>query len=399
MKVGWRHSIRSRIAAAMAAVTLVVLVVVGALVLQQAGVDGRERLREQANERLAAAALVYSVNGRLTQGASIAADGPPKALIATLDQVGDQATFFDGSKMWAAERLGPEVVMNVRLDAAPLRDEQTALRQSLLFAGLIAFLAAALLGWWAATGLSRRLRRAAGLAASGEHDLTAVVGGRDEVTALSQAVDEMTAALAARVERERQFGADVAHELRTPLTALVTSAELLPEDESSALVRRQVDRLRRLVEDLLELFRAESGQAEVRREPVDLGVLATDATEQATLVVEDPAVVETDPRRVHLIVSNLVRNAAAHGGQRVTVTVRGASIEVRDDGPGYPEQVLTQGPLRFRRHSGAAGSGLGLAIASAQAELLGARLTLANDDGAVATLTFGDALVGGGSAG
>ena len=123
----------------------------------------------------------------------------------------------------------------------------------------------------------------------------------------------------------------------------------------------------------------------VTRTGLDAEVTVADAPGE-----EAAQTVETDPRRLERIVSNLVVNAHRHGATPVQVTVEGRTVVVRDHGPGFPPDLLRDGPRRF--HTGAtergSGHGLGLTIALGQARLLGAELRLDNapDGGAVATL-------------
>jgi signal transduction histidine kinase len=99
---------------------------------------------------------------------------------------------------------------------------------------------------------------------------------------------------------------------------------------------------------------------------------------------------QTDPRRLDRIVANLVVNAHRHGRTPVEVEVAGTTVTVRDHGPGYPAELLADGPQRFR--TGASerghGHGLGLTIALGQARVIGASLEFANapGGGALATL-------------
>lgn len=393
--VPWWRSIRLPIALAAALVTLGVLIGAGLVVDRQSAVDGRERLRGQALDRLEVASVLYGLNGNVTQGVSIDADLPPAPLKERVADVGTTATYFDDEYMWASTRLGPEVLLTLRMEASELDAQRRELRRSMATAGLVGLPLSALFGWAAATGISRRLRRGADAAtqvgdsvgADGP-GVRASVGGHDEVTALTSAVDRMALELSDRIRREQRFGADVAHELRTPLTALVSSAELLPDDEVGRLVRGQVERLRRLVEDLLELFRAESGQDAAQLQALDLATAVQHALvsvpEPPEVVVRRSATVLVDPARLERILANLVTNARLHGGGAVAVEVDDASLTVRDHGPGFPTQVVEDGPGRFQRWSGQAGSGLGLAIVQVQAQLMQARLELENDGGAVA---------------
>jgi signal transduction histidine kinase len=98
--------------------------------------------------------------------------------------------------------------------------------------------------------------------------------------------------------------------------------------------------------------------------------------------------VSTDPRRIERILANLVLNGLRHGRPPIEVTVSGRTIEVVDHGNGYPEELIAEGPRRFR--SGMAergvGHGLGLTIAAGHANVLGAELV------------FGTAAQGGASA-
>ena len=399
--VPWWRSIRLPIALAAALVTLAVLLGAGIVVDRESAIDGRERLRGQALDRLEAAAVVYSVNEHFTNGVTIDSTLPPPVLREQVQKEGATATYLDDDYMWASTRLGPEVLLTLRMDTGELDAQRSQLRRSMVTAGAIGLALSALFGWLAASGVSRRLRRGA-RAASLVGDsvgpdgpgVRASVGGHDEVTALTSAVDRMAADLADRVRREQRFGADVAHELRTPLTALVSSAELLPDDDVGRLVRGQVDRLRRLVEDLLELFRAESAQAVPQLEVADLGSAVDRAlaglAAAPTVVVLDSADVLLDPARLERVLTNLVTNARLHGGGDVEVEVDGTSVTVRDHGPGFPDQVIRDGPGRFQRWSGQAGSGLGLAIAQVQSQVMGAELELSNhaDGGAVARVVW-----------
>jgi signal transduction histidine kinase len=91
--------------------------------------------------------------------------------------------------------------------------------------------------------------------------------------------------------------------------------------------------------------------------------------------------VTTDPRRLERILLNLLANASKHARPPIEVSVEGRVLRVRDHGPGFPEELLEEGPSRFR--TGAAdraghGHGLGLTIAAGQARVLGARLTFRN---------------------
>ncbi|WP_459251175.1 histidine kinase dimerization/phospho-acceptor domain-containing protein, partial [Streptomyces youssoufiensis] len=210
----------------------------------------------------------------------------------------------------------------------------------------------------------RRLRRVAGTARRIKHgDLDARTRsrGHDEISDISGAVDLMADALQDRLRNEQRFTADVAHELRTPLTGLVTATSLLPESEATDLVRDRVRVLRSLVDDLLEISRLDAGAEEADAQPVPLGELVAESVQRTGLetdlsVIGHP-VVETDPRRLDRIVTNLILNAHRHGTAPVAVLVEGATIVVRDHGPGFPREVLDHGPQRFR--TGAAERGHG----------------------------------------
>src|SRR5205085_10994704 len=165
-------------------------------------------------------------------------------------------------------------------------------------------------------------------------------------------------ALSEAQARERRFAADVAHELRTPLTALVGEASLLADHlDSMPLASRRpaelliadIARLRRLVEDLMEISRFDAGRESVRSERVDLASLAAGAIrsrgwEGHVRLDADEIVLTSDPRRLERIVANLVGNALDHGGHGVVVRVgrdgTNALVEVADRGPGIAPEPL-----------------------------------------------------------
>lgn len=277
----------------------------------------------------------------------------------------------------------------------------------MVVASLIALVTAVPLAVYGAGLLGRRLRRVsetAGRISAGDLDArTGPTKGRDEVADIAATVDLMADSLSRRLRTERQFTADVAHELRTPVGGLLAAADLLPPGETEDLLRARVRDLRGLVEDLLEISRLDAGAEQPVRARVPLGAVVSEAvartgldTEVTEVTVADAPgeeagqTVDTDPRRLERIVSNLVINAHRHGATPVQVTVEDRTVVVRDQGPGFPQDLLRDGPRRF--HTGAvergSGHGLGLTIALGQARLLGAELRLDNapDGGAVATL-------------
>jgi signal transduction histidine kinase len=240
--------------------------------------------------------------------------------------------------------------------------------------------------------LSRRLRKAAAAAnqvAKGETDVRVreAIGGvvRDETDDLARAVDAMADALQQRLEAERRVTADIAHELRTPVTGLLTAAELLPPGRPTELVLDRAKAMRTLVEDVLEVARLDGASERAELQDILLGEFVA-----RRVAVKDPAIevrvvheseVTTDPRRLERVLFNLLANATRHGKPPIQVTVEGRVIRVRDHGPGFPADLLAEGPSRFRTGSpdrAGHGHGLGLTIAAGQARVLGARLTFRN---------------------
>ena len=247
-----------------------------------------------------------------------------------------------------------------------------------------------------------RASRAARAVAAGLLSTRLPVRGRDEFglwaasfNDMAAALEENFAALSTARARERRFTADVAHELRTPVTALVAEASLLGErlDELPGELRRPAElliadvvRLRRLVEELMEISRLDAGGEAVQASRVEVAALLraiVGARGWAGRVdIEGgPAELHTDPRRLERVLANLLANAVEHGGGQARVTVRvegpATTITVADRGPGIPAEHLPHIFDRFYKADpsrSAGGSGLGLAIARENALLLGGRL-------------------------
>jgi len=197
------------------------------------------------------------------------------------------------------------------------------------------------------------------------------------------------------INAERSFAARTAHELRTPLAAARAQAQRLseltprgPVHVSAQALVRQLDRLTRLATRLLQLARIES-QAVVRREPIDLAVVARlvvaefpDALASERLRLEvagEPAGVVGDVDAIGIALRNLIDNALKHGGRDswVTVIVEPLEIMVINDGPGVPAETLETLIRPFERGITAAeGSGLGLSITNAIARQAGGTLEL-----------------------
>jgi len=212
----------------------------------------------------------------------------------------------------------------------------------------------------------------------------------DEVGELARTLEQMLRSLdAARTEREaamkkqREFVADASHELRTPLTSVLANLELLQaslrqpqQDDDRAMVDsalRSSRRMSRLVADLLLLARADVGRVSARR-PCDLAEVAGNAAAEVAPVLGDreleiendhPLQVDGNADELHRMVLNLLDNAARHTppGARIELRLRleggEAVVEVADDGPGIPAQIRTQVFDRFVRGEGPADTAVG----------------------------------------
>ncbi|MFA7766419.1 sensor histidine kinase [Streptomyces sp. NRRL S-448] len=416
--------LRWKIAALAAAAACLVALTVGVLVHVWTAMDVRSRAEGEATNTVYSAMDVYRRTGTLAGGAELDPAELPTALRHPAD--GDRRVAYDGRvegnlgpSVWGAQRVGGagSPVLAVRINMSPQLHDLRRLDASMAVASLLSLAAALPLAVYGAGLVARRLRRVAETAARiSAGDLDARTGpalaharGRDEVTDIAATVDLMADSLGRRLRIERQFTADVAHELRTPVGGLLAATDLLPPGETEDLLRARVRDLRGLVEDLLEISRLDAGAEAPVRARVPLAAVVAEAVARTGLDTEvsvaeapdaphAPAVetaetaetVETDPRRLERIVGNLVINAHRHGRTPVRVTVEGRTVVVRDHGPGFPADLLLDGPRRFR--TGAtergAGHGLGLTIALGQARVLGAELRLDNapDGGAVATL-------------
>ncbi|BCK67946.1 two-component sensor histidine kinase [Streptomyces libani subsp. rufus] len=401
-------SLRWKIAALAAVTACLVVATVGVLVHLWTARDIRDRAAAQAFNAVYSAMETYRRTKTLANGAELDPAELPLALRHPADD--ERHTAYDGRvegnvgpSIWAAQRVdGPgSRVLAVQVN---MSSELYTLRQldvTMVVASLLALAVAVPLAVYGAGLLARRLRRVsetAGRISAGDLDArTGPTKGRDEVAEIAATVDHMADTLGQLLRTERQFTADVAHELRTPVGGLLAAADLLPAGETEDLLRARVRDLRGLVEDLLEISRLDAGAEQPVPARVPLGAVVSEAvartglrTEVTVAGTEADRTVETDPRRLERIVSNLVVNAHRHGGPPVEVTVEGRTVVVRDHGSGFPADVLLHGPRRFQTGATERGTGhgLGLTIALGQARLLGAELHLENasDGGAVATL-------------
>jgi signal transduction histidine kinase len=214
---------------------------------------------------------------------------------------------------------------------------------------------------------------------------------RNEVGQLIVAFNDTLERLEKLFSSQRRFLADVSHELRTPLTVIKGEVGLMRltgevEEESLRSIELEVDRLTRLVGDLLLLAQAETGQLPLSVGPVELDTLLLEATQQMrTLAGErisiqideiDQVLMIGDQDRLKQVIVNLVANAIQYtpSGGKVNIALRKdnhqALLTVKDTGPGIPAADLPHIFERFyraersRKRSENSGFGLGLSIAS-----------------------------------
>lgn len=236
----------------------------------------------------------------------------------------------------------------------------------------------------------REMSLAATAMARGDYTRRVTSTSRDEVGELARAFNAMASQLSEVDRLRRDLVANASHELRTPITALRAALENLvdgvapPDPAALRTMLAQVERLGRLVAQLLDLSRLESEAVPLQRRVFDVQPLLEEAASLSRLhtpgiqidvrVEAPPARIHGDPERVHQVVSNLVENAVRYSPPgsmvelRATSSHNGVTIEVADEGPGIPEEESQRVFERFYRADSArsslhGGAGLGLAIA------------------------------------
>jgi signal transduction histidine kinase len=300
-------------------------------------------------------------------------------------------------------------VVRVIVYSEPVADvvrSVTIVRHEILVAGGIALLLALVGGSLVARALAgrvKRLERAAEQVASGDFERPIRIDSSDELGQLAMAFNVMQRQLAQLESARKKFIATASHELRTPIFSLGGFVELLEDDSLDPETRRrfldqvraQVDRLRKLSVDLLDLSRLEAGSLELRPEQVDLGELTRSVSGEfePTLAQHDSHLelrltrrieAQCDPVRVAQIMRILIDNALTHTppGTRIVVTAGRddghVRLAVRDDGEGIDQEAVGRIFEPFFTADDKQGSGLGLAIASELAERMEGRLSVAS---------------------
>ena len=290
----------------------------------------------------------------------------------------------------------------------------------LLLAGALGAGLALLIARWVARGMTQPLRdmaQAARRMERGDYAQRVVTASVDEVGQLAQAFNRMSAELDQLERLRRDLVANVSHELKTPISALRAHLENLldgverPEPETLQVMLAQSDRLGRLVDQLLDLSRLESGDVPLQREQVSLAPLVGEVLSEIEVTRADRGValdrrladdlppVFADRERIHQVLFNLLDNAVRFTPKGGSVTVsaewhEGAvDVHVADTGPGIAPEHLPRLFERFYRVDPArsqkqGGTGIGLAIARSVVEAHGGRIWAESSPGSGSVFTF-----------
>lgn len=276
------------------------------------------------------------------------------------------------------------------------------------------------LAWWIASRVTRPLgevsRTAKEIAAGDLSRRIKVAEPEDELGDVARVLNETFARLEGAFARQKQFTADASHELRTPVSLILTHAQgaLLREQspaeyrEALADCAQAAQRMKTLIESLLELARFDAGAADLKRQPCDVAVLVEDCvkllrplSEAKNLRIElelQPARCEGDPARLAQVITNLLTNAIHFTSAGGIVTLRTAQKDsvvrfiVGDTGPGIATDELPNLFERFHRSDASrnratGGTGLGLAICHAIVRAHGGELAVRSESGEGATFT------------
>lgn len=294
---------------------------------------------------------------------------------------------------------GPAGVLQVALNLGLLDATQQTLATVLIGLAVVSMALAGIAGWLitgqalaplaSATQIATRITRADDLS----RRIPLAGNESEEVAQMISAFNETLSRLEGLFTSQRRFLADVSHELRTPLTVIKGEVGLMRkfgqvDEESLTSVEAEVDRLTRLVGDLLLLAQAESGRLPLDIKPVELDTIMLDvfqqmrtlAGEKLQLVIDeiDQVQVNADRDRIKQVLVNLIGNAIQYtptGGKVILKLEKAndrARLTVTDTGPGIPAQDLPHIFERFyrgersRKRTGgpqSSGFGLGLSIA------------------------------------
>lgn len=262
--------------------------------------------------------------------------------------------------------------------------------------GVVVIIIAALVGWMTASTALRPIEELTDSAfqITRTDDLSRRIpisgSQKDEVGKLILAFNETLERLENLFETQRRFLADVSHELRTPLTAIRGNVDLIrrmgeADPISLDAISSEVDRMTRMVRDLLILVQAETGKLPLAQDIVEMDTLLLEVFQQAKVLAnerfeirlgqEDQARVRGDRDRLKQVLLNLIANALDHtpsGGMIILgLSCIGdfARVTVTDSGPGIPKEDLPHIFERFyrvessRKRKDSGGAGLGLSIA------------------------------------
>jgi len=266
----------------------------------------------------------------------------------------------------------------------------------LLWAAVLGLLFALLIAFWMARWVADPLQRVVNAAHefSGGNAKPLPLQGPQEVKELVGAFNQMTVRVQASQRAQREFVANVSHELKTPLTSIQGFSQAImdgtatttdQQKQSAQVIFSEAARMHRMVLDLLDLARLDSGIADIKRQPVDMAVLLNSVGERFALQARNAGVtldikgvnipvITGDGDRLAQVFSNLVDNALkfTHPGGHVSVTLSSdldaVETSVVDDGVGIPSESIPRVFDRFyqadisRQGGKKHGAGLGLAI-------------------------------------
>ena len=239
----------------------------------------------------------------------------------------------------------------------------------------------------------------------------------DEIGELATTINEMSQKISQNNKMQTEFISSVSHELRTPLTAINGWSETLLSGEVAdpesiqkglSIIVSEGHRLSKMVEELLEFSRIEDGRFTLNVEPVDIQAEFEDAIFTYRQLYrkkhirldyhpceEEFPPIPGDPERLRQVFSNLLDNAAKHGGSDQVIEVGleregdAVVIFIRDHGPGVAEKDLPHVKEKFYKGSSKArGSGIGLAVCDEIITRLNGQLTIANAEGGGCIVTI-----------